>query len=521
MTATRTPPRRFAAYLRLTVDRKGNKIGYEVQREDIERYARAMGYEVVWFQDKGITAAKKGVVRPEYERMLKEIAAGRLAGIIVWRLDRLVRLTREFERCFEIVDDANAVIIEAKTGLRTDSDTGRLVIRILVMLAEMEIAAMIERARGHHSLRAKEGDMSTGGCRPFGFLGVEKNEDEEITNRDEAGIKHHRREAALVRDAAERVAFGGATYRDIAREWASLDPPVRGTEGGALSGGRVREILTSARIAGFREYDVLDDDGQPTGEVCKVKAKKWKAIIPEKTWEVLRARAKAEATGPRTTRNEYLFTGGVATCGTCGKPMIGFTLLDKKTKTRVPGYRCNASVTALEEGSCGTPLVRADHLEDTVLEQLFERLKAMPELYDAVNAKPASDEAERRERALREVNECNAKLNAIGERTALREDDPQYLSDAEATGRARGFRKRLAAAQADLKELSVNLGHPTPSDVDQENIREWLDGLTLGERRSWLATQVRTVFVDPVRARSPRFDPSRVRTLFAEAKSAH
>lgn len=506
----------FAAYTRLTVDRNGDKSGYAVQREPIERYAKAMGFQLVWFQDKGITAADKKVVRPEYEKMLKGMAAGEFAGIIVWRLDRLVRLSREFERCFAIAEDAKAIIIEASTGLRTDSDAGKLVIRILVMVAEMEVTAMRERSLGHHRLKAREGQLSTGGCRPFGFVGTERNKNDEIINRHEAGIKHHPREAALARDAAERVAFGGATYNDIAREWADLDPPILGTEGGTLSGGRVREILTSPRMAGKREYDVLDDDGDFV-EVGLANAV-WKRIIPEKTWQVLRSRAESDASGPRTTRSEYLFTGGVAKCGTCKRPMIGFTLMCSKTHTRVPGYRCNASVKARAAGSCGKPLVRADCLEGAVLDQLFARLAETPELYDQVNVSPDSDEAEKRESLLSEINKCNQKLGALGERVALHEDDPMFLTDAEAAGQATGFRKRLGDAQRELKELSPEGGHPIPTEDDRKDIEGWLKRLSLSERQSWLKTHVTAVFVDPVLLRRPFFDPSRIRTLFADAK---
>lgn len=506
----------YAAYLRLTVDRNGDKIGYEVQREAIEAYAKQRGYQLVWFKDEGVTAAKRGVIRKQYEGMLRRLIAGEFAGIIVWRLDRLVRLAREFERCYGIVEDAKAHIIEASTGLSTETDMGKMVMRMLVMVAEMEISAMRERSRGHHGLRAKEGQLSTGGCRPFGFVGIERDEDEEISNREEAGIKHHPIEAPLARDAAERVAFGGATYNDIAREWATLDPPIVGTEGGLLSGGRVREILTSPRMAGYRLYEVLDDDGEfvKMGQATAV----WEPIIPEKTWQVLRSRAEADAIGPRTTRSEYLFTGGKAKCGTCGRPMIGATVLDTRTETRVPAYRCNASVPARNAGSCGKPLVRADHLEDTVLEQLFARLKKTPKLYDVVSADPGSDEAEKREWALREIEFCNGQLRTLGERTALHEDDPEYLSDPQAHGKAIGFNRRLQTAQDHLRGLSP-VGFPTPTEEDRKDIRGWLRGLSLGERRSWLAIHITAVLVDPVRVRRPSFDPSRVRTLFPDAKN--
>lgn len=510
-------PRLLAAYLRLTVDRNGDKIGYTVQREAIEQYAEAYGYQLVWFQDKDLTAADKKVVRPEYEKMLKRVAAGEFAGIIVWRLDRLVRLTREFERCFGIVDDANAFIIDVFQQLSTHSDIGKIVMRILVMLAEMEISAMRARARAHQNWKAKNGKPGTGGARPFGFIGVEKNAEGAITNRGDAGIKHHPVEAALIVAAAQRIAYEGATYNDIAREWSEATPPVLGTGGGTFSGDRLREVLTAPRVAGYREYDVFDNDGDYE-ETALAKAV-WEPVIDPKVWEILKARAEAGVRGVRTTANEYLFTDGVAKCGECTRALIGTTIAVPKTGGRAAAYRCNASVPARKAGSCGKPIVRADYLEDTVLEQLFARLEARPDLHDAINVKAnvGCDVAGKRQAALQEINECDEQLASLGGRTALRKSDPEYLTEPEARGRAAAFRRRWEDAQKELRALATDTGHPTPSNKDRKDIRGWFERLSLGERRSWLAAQVADVFIDPVKRRLPTFDASRVRTLFTNA----
>jgi DNA invertase Pin-like site-specific DNA recombinase len=38
------------------------------------------------------------VRRPEFERLLEDLKAGLLGGVICWKLDRLTRWHRDFER---------------------------------------------------------------------------------------------------------------------------------------------------------------------------------------------------------------------------------------------------------------------------------------------------------------------------------------------------------------------------------------------------------------------------------------
>jgi site-specific DNA recombinase len=226
-------PRVVAGYIRLTVDRQGLKVGKKIQREEIQAWADREGYSVVWFEDQDITAAKLEVVRPAYEEMLQRVAAEEFAGVVVWRLDRLVRLTREFERCFGVLEDSSTFMKDIDQKIDSESPIGKMFMRLLVMMAEMEIAAMRARALAHQQYKAENGLVSGGGLRPFGFVGAIKDEKtKKILNPDDALIKHVPEEAALIREAADRILNGGATYGDIVgtgrnairQSWA---PPVR------------------------------------------------------------------------------------------------------------------------------------------------------------------------------------------------------------------------------------------------------------------------------------------------------
>lgn len=516
-------PKVVAGYLRLTEDRDGNKIGYQVQKDAIAKWAAAFGYQVVWFKDEDLSAAKREIVRPEYEGMLARVAAGEFVGIAVWRLDRLVRLTREFERCFGIAEDASAFIYDTSLEISTRSDIGKMLMRLLVMLAEMEIAGMRARAKGHQQLRASKGEISSGGPRPFGFVGYEKDPDTGvILNREVALRKHHPAEAQLIRDAANRIAYNGASYVDIVREWSRMEPPVRGTQGKIIETSGLHRILSSPRIAGIREYEIFDDDGNIVD--IKTARGKWDPIIDEKTWEILRNRSLPYR--PRTTSYGYLLTGGLAKCGECGTVMIGTRMPGGKPafgekRASTPSYKCNPGMKARKAGSCGGTQASAEYVENEVLERLFARIRRNPRLLEVVRKGDASGDAARREEALREIKLCDDALEGIAYRTTLHEDDPDHLSDAEERGKRKGWRDRRAKAKKVLEEVRASSGMPVPDGDDCKDLQGWFDNLALGEKRSWLWGYLAEVRLTRRTSRGRYFDPSRVITLFADAKTAH
>ncbi len=67
-----------AIYLRISLDRTGEELGVDRQREDCEEIARQRGWRVVeTYVDNSISASKRKVRRPSYDRMVADHAAGK------------------------------------------------------------------------------------------------------------------------------------------------------------------------------------------------------------------------------------------------------------------------------------------------------------------------------------------------------------------------------------------------------------------------------------------------------------
>lgn len=507
------PMKPLAGYLRLTEDRDGNKIGYEVQREAIERWAQAYGYTIgEWYKDKDITAADRKVKRPDYERMLTDISIGKWSGIAVWRIDRLVRLTFEFERCNSLLEEVGAFIVSIDPPFDTRTEWGKFVMRLLVMLAEMEITSMKARARGHHLAKAIEGRHKGGGSRAFGFAGPEYDDDGNWLNRGRVGVEHVPEEAELIREAARRIAWEGESYADVIADWSTRNPPVVGSNRAIFQTTVLINTLTNPRMVGLRAHTTIDPKTKDA--VTNLYDAEWEPILDRDTFDRLEAIRNVRPNVGRP--HGFNLTGGLAVCGRCGKRLVGTRIMTGKgaTAKKVPGYRCESSVSARLKGHCGKGSIIADPVEKMVIALISSRLKETPE-----GLKGIGDNNERESKiteALATIAECDRRLEHIKDQAGMPVQEGG-LKPAEVPGYRLPWLKRRQKAVDRLETARAVQGVPTPLGKERESLWEWFCDLSLTQRRAFVQAHVSRVVIKPATTRG-FFDKSRVVVTFADAQ---
>src|SRR6476646_2960197 len=155
-------PASAAIYCRISDDREGRALGVARQESDCRELAARKGWTVAdLYVDNDISAADTTRRRPEYERLLEDVKAGRVDGVIAWDLDRLHRRPAELERFFEAADAAGVRYL-ATVGGDVDLATGDglLVARIKGAVAADEVAKIKRRVRRKHQELAEAGAVS-------------------------------------------------------------------------------------------------------------------------------------------------------------------------------------------------------------------------------------------------------------------------------------------------------------------------------------------------------------------------
>ncbi|MGH3576306.1 MAG: recombinase family protein [Mycobacterium sp.] len=136
---TRPAGRGLAAiYARISEDREGDLLGVQRQEADCRVVCERRGFagDRVHVYSDDDRSAFSGKVRPEYERLLRDIAKGQVQLLVAWHPDRLHRSPLELERFITIVEAAGTHIETARAGtLDLTSPTGRMTARIIGAVA--------------------------------------------------------------------------------------------------------------------------------------------------------------------------------------------------------------------------------------------------------------------------------------------------------------------------------------------------------------------------------------------------
>jgi site-specific DNA recombinase len=450
----------------------GNQTATARQEKDCRSLARSKGWKVAQtYEDVDLSAYKRGVRRPAYERLLQDIESGAINGVLVWKLDRLVRRASEFERFWAVCEDAGATLAAVHDPIDTSSDIGMVVVRMLVNFAQLEAANISTRTRRQIAERAQNGGLTVyGGKRPFGF------ELDRRTIREE--------EAELVRRAAARI-VAGTSVTSISREWNEAG--VRTTTGGKWTQTTLRRVISSPRMAGLLEHR-----GTIVGDAP------WPPVVDRRTSEQLhsvldRRRGEQPQYGPRA----HVLVG-LARCGKCGAKLRA---LSPSGRRREVTYVCPAPSSGR---GCGGTSIAGPQFEDIVVSTAIEAL-ASPELVKALRGASSNG---RDAQLVKVIDEGRRALEAL--------DDDHYdgrLDRARWQRQTTRITERVERAQRQLSK-----GTRAAVLVDLPRSREHLvriwEERDVGWRAELLGAVIDKVVVNPPRQHGRFVDPDRLDVIW-------
>lgn len=291
-------------YVRQSQDKGGERAAVSRQLEACQELCAERGWSVDSVLTDNDTSATSGKVRPQFEALL----ASNPRRIVVWHVDRLVRLSRDLERVIDLGVNVYAV----KSGhVDLSNPAGRAVAKTITAWAQYEGEQKATRQIAANRQRAQRGQVLWT-RRPFGF------------DRDGSDVFIVDAEAQEIRDAAKKV-LDGATLASVAADLNERTVPT--TTGSRWTVTTVRRTLLSPRVAGRVVYN--GEDMGPSGL----------PILDADTAD----RLAAILNDPRrrsapSTMTKYLLSGLVL----CGRPECDSAPMFATTNGhhRTPVYRC-------------------------------------------------------------------------------------------------------------------------------------------------------------------------------------
>jgi site-specific DNA recombinase len=343
-------------YCRISDDRSGGGLGVERQRKNCVRLAAKLGWTVTDTYIDNDISAYSGKRRPQYERMLGDVIAGRISGVITWHPDRLNRSPRELERLIDVLERHSVALQSVTAGfLDLTTPSGRAVARTLGAWARFESEHKSERIRAKQYELALAGRANVGSHRPFGY--------------DGRGLTVIEAEATVIREMMRRF-LGGETPDALSTGLNARG--VTTSMGGQWRPSTVVKVLAEARIAGWRDTPKPRETVVYYGTRFLAPAV-WPAIVSRRDVERVR-KIMGDATLQHWSAYRFLLSGLIL-CGPCGRRM-NCGRRDVSTRR----YYCEGK----RNGSAGCGKISVSvRVEDTVTSQLhdavtgglFERLR--------------------------------------------------------------------------------------------------------------------------------------------------
>jgi DNA invertase Pin-like site-specific DNA recombinase len=454
---------RAAVYARQSKDRTQ---GIKDQTADCAALCALRGWEVtVKIADNDVSASD-GRKRPGYDRLAGMIERREIDVVVVSHVDRLLRKLAELEEFIELVQRHDVGLVTVSGDLDMSNDMGRLVGRILAVVARGEVERKSARQKRAELTRAEQGKVRKGTPQPFGW------------QADRLRAELAEQEAII---AGCRALLAGGTLLGVARDWdrRGLRPhqaPFGPLRKNAWTRTSVKEILSSPRIAGIAVY-----------KGAEVAAGEWEPLVPEEMW---RAAAEIIRT-PRWNRawRGISLLGGIAFC-CCGNYITGGSSCNGK-----PSYRCNLETRDYRPGPHVN--LKRDGPDAAITMAVLDALSA-PDAIHLLTPQAEGDIAALRDEEL----VLRSRLATLSH---LFMDGK--ISEADLTGgRARG-EERLTEIAGQLAELGrESVLAPIVMAEDPASIWE---GLTLDRKRVVVDTLM-TVTLYPSGSGARRFDPGKV-----------
>ncbi len=378
--------RRIAFYARVSTRNQAQiqegSLKSQIQRLNAEVERRNIIEGSVWGKlvEEYVDEARSGkdMNRPEFQRLLNDIASGKINTVMVVELSRISRSVSDFLSFIDFLRQHDADFICPQLNFDTTTPAGRVFITILAALSQFERELTVERTIANMRARAQRG-LYTGGRPPLGY---------DLHPEKRGHLVVNEGEAALVRRVYETYMSVGSvelTVRSLNN--AGFRNKIFKTKDGSTGGGQrftdnaITRVLQNPLYLGKRT--IKDDDGK-----VSLTDSVWPAIVPNDIAEAVKAKMESNRNWfkPEGFSDHPYLLSGVISCGECGGSLSG-AMAHGRTQ-EIPYYQ-HASKT-----KCTVKRVQAKRIEAVILQRL-RKIKDDPTLAEEL-AKGSADNVQNR-----------------------------------------------------------------------------------------------------------------------------
>ena len=300
-----------------------SRFGHSLDEQEcrMKQLCEFKNYEIFKvYREEGVSA--KNTNRPKFQEMIEDVKQGKINKIIIFKLDRLTRSIQDLENICKFLDKYNCGLESISEEINTLSANGKFFVRMITILAQLEIERTSERTKVGLVGAIKQGHIS--GRPPLGY--VKKNGSKKIFI-DEVQADVVRRIFKLYLDGMSVCSICKLFKEEnvLNRRWPTTT---------------VDKILSNQLYIGNSEY------GKRTNNEIQIFKNVVPAIIDKTTFDMVQKRKEKNLKNFKR-KATYIFMQKII-CPKCNKVMGG-TSSTSKNKEKHLYYKCNCCKTRINE----------------------------------------------------------------------------------------------------------------------------------------------------------------------------
>lgn len=327
-------------------------------RDYITRHAAEGWHEIACYTDAAYSGGTMN--RPGITALKRQIAAGEVRVVLIFKLERMLRSTDEWAPFRSFLQQHGCKLVSTTEDLTEDTPSGRLKNNIMVSVAEYERLNTAEKVRAKMLEQAKRGYWNYG-LVPFGYGYDEKKQLLQPDPGEAAVVRGIFDEAARLvplNRIADRLDREGRRTR--ARQWSSRDGSARTVGGTRFRTDILRALLRNPIYAGRIRFLNKDYPG------------KHEALVSPELWE----QANAALADPKPLSRDLFrssnvhgyFLKGLLHCAHCQRALMPWTSSARgDAQKRFRYYVCGSFTRERHAADCPVRAVPARALESAVV----------------------------------------------------------------------------------------------------------------------------------------------------------
>lgn len=483
-------------YARQSLDKK-DSLSIDTQ---IEICKAEVGNEAcAVYVDKGFSG--KNTNRPQFQKLMEDVRAGKIEKIVVYKLDRLSRSLLDFATMIDIFNKYSVTFVSTREKFDTSTPIGNAMLSIIMVFAQLERETIQLRVKDAYYARSARGAYD--GIAPYGYRKCK----DYSSGKAICTIEPDPNTAPILLSIFETYGCSPVSLGKIARDLnAQGVPSPNGVKWDSCKLSRIMSnpIYVRADIDIYTHYknlganiinpadDFLGENGCVTYGKWERKRRKFdqmdsislsiglhEGVVPTPLFLRVQEKLNDNVQVNNAQRGKYSWLTGMIKCGYCGHALVV-----KRSAQNTLRFECSGKTNY---GACGeyTANQNVGELERAVEKEIFKAIRAKKGLTPSSIADDTSFMVKKQKVEIAKINDMIARLvdaiaqgsadsvSALMNRVALLEGEKRAIEE----------KMRESARQTDSEQVTL-----------ESLITEWT-GMGIDHKREFAKAMIRQVIV--------------------------